>query len=1503
MLGCKFEINLSGTTKSFNSQQELDDFVSKNYKRIKLASTGFEGIRFSKDTDFKADNTALIKSLKAEGAAVVSYDIEGVKVEVINNKLKPGYKGVTPTINALEHGGRYVFTPFDKENFISVATERLKKQFIEENPTISENLALTKAQEEVNKIVSTWPLMSEMGTEIHNVAAIYFENLHVTKQNLRDVYVQSLEGKSPKLHPLVIDSLWDIFSQTRKEIERISNDTNLTFSTEVPVYDDASKLVGIIDLVAVDSKGNAYIADFKTSYKNTSEWDRDKISRYKYQMAFYKRLLESKGIPVLDELIIPIKLESTDEKYKTVESISTDEIQSLGVYLTSPSTVEYQTARNFIEAKELEILSIETSGIIEKEQKEFFNTSSDEALSVQYEYFIDPVRGMLRTENGVKFFINSNNKKTYLKPINPNPETKEEIEQNSINEFENKQTIMSHIVQSNESKYENILALKRSIRNSIKEGLTLQESSHYSRKDFRNPFGSHFDSEVNKNVENTFSHYLNGAWEVQDIADLESHGIITFKNTVSNYLDFIIITNEDIFAIHKLSKGKNITGEFLTDNERLKSDTNMDANVSNLGAMKVLSVLNNNVDLFEKQNLTVNSIRSFNYEKAQQMEIQKDKLIANYNILTLKTGLTNNLKRLKFTSAAQELLSSINAALRRDQISGNEKKLLETLNGIIAVQNPDTVKLVSELVKVKKEFEFKHKQDPKKGIDFNSDLGLVYGFLNDMIAELSGSTPPVEINDMKKVSLYDSTQFSSFHEIQNKVVRTALMPLRSAMNIMANNYVKFDNEMRPVFKEFYEAKGVSRVLGNYQQSFSNLFVKDEGGNLIKEFKFKDPDARPNDLTYLDAAERKFLRKILPVIAERLYGDQKLKEAKVTGDYFNVPLVRAGFTSKVIERGFGVVGNIKSAFVNLANESLEEVFLFDEQVAESRKRSADMTEMFNKHDINKSPIKRKEIITSKGGDLLDFEKNVELILADLVFTDMKVTAYNNTLPIVSSVIVTSMMQTQKFGNFNLENAYSYIRDSVKTTVFDEKLIEDHNRKLASSLGSVKHAVSMLQLGAAPLNLVREILQGMWTNISKLAAKQYGEGTPSMSDYFWAVKQVVGEGPEFYRQVTLTEGLNNLYRMANMDTHLMAEKMVVSKTGLWQLSNRWWLWFMGAPDYINRMTFLLAKMRKDGSYDAHTLVGEEVVYDWTKDERFSEYAAGNTSSPEYEKQRGLYLAYLDEFNKDYTRTGEGSPLVEGDALPVAYPTAERESMKSFVNYMHGPYDHEDKILFHNTLFGVMMMQFKTWLMAKKMQYFMKGGTYSVGQMVHKKEEGTGLPLYIHWAENGDRYIDTNPEGGTPYNTWEGKYMEGVWNSFVRVGKELVSGKMTDAWNLMKTDSTIKSNLAMTAMDLGFFLMVAMSVWGIIEWAELEKDDKLAMAFMNTIKRSSEDLYIINNLEALTNPESMFPAVSYTWDTMADLFDVMTGDKDMRRFVARSTAFTRTIDQTTNLFEESK
>jgi hypothetical protein len=118
-----------------------------------------------------------------------------------------------------------------------------------------------------------------------------------------------------------------------------------------------------------------------------------------------------------------------------------------------------------------------------------------------------------------------------------------------------------------------------------------------------------------------------------------------------------------------------------------------------------------------------------------------------------------------------------------------------------------------------------------------------------------------------------------------------------------------------------------------------------------------------------------------------------------------------------------------------------------------------------------------------------------------------------------------------------------------------------------------------------------------------------------------------------------------------------------------------------------------MEADGTLDAHYVNDKGIlVYDITRDKRFTDFIKGNKNSPDYNKQKSLYITLAKQFMLENAVNPDGTPFemnLEHPNLPRAYTNQQAESMKSLADNIYGYYTHEKKSMVHNMLIGTMWM----------------------------------------------------------------------------------------------------------------------------------------------------------------------------------------------------------------------
>lgn len=1474
MLTCKYSLEIGGTTTEFNTIEELNEFIYNNYNRLEASLEG-ASMSFSKNLDNVEEVTAKLNEFLLEKGNYKPKYVNGIKTE---GNVKDSYVGTTKYIESIkDERGNLLVKPPDMNAFFNKYKEEKKQEHIKNG--MNDIDASTKAAADSNALQKSFDTIVENGNVFHKIAEIAFGDGNLTLEQILSKYEQDMNALPP-VGDEAVNMMYSALLNIKDSIKNKLKDDDVTFFTEVPIFGEdkaGEKVMGILDLIAVDSKGNTHLFDFKTSFKKIADWDINKLQRYYYQLTIYKHLLNAKGINVVTTNLLPIEFNSVDNTRKDITNVRFEGIEDLGLRLNSDpyDKIKFHVEKAFPVRYARQM--IKYSDTISKNQTDFFNESFSESLQSRIQHVKNT--SVKYDATGKKFLHMGTNDK---KLLTGNQEQDDEI----IREF----------VEMKESgKYGLVRSLKDSIRQNIEGKIYYQTPLQYD---------AGRDQDLNSAVAKALNQYVHPNWEILDTYELETHGILTFRNVITNRIDFLILDDVDFDEVVKLNKGTTILGNFKTNHE-IKDQTVSPSDRITIEAMKILTFLNENVEKFQSKEAKIGMIRAIsnptnpnaNYRKVSAVNYQAIKSDFDQLLKLSKSDSKNKLSLLPSMKAEDQLLEEIQKTLN-SELAKNEKNktTLTDLMNIVSMSDirKDVDSTLSQLIAIQKKLDSYWYNRDIENLKFNPDSGmdLVTGWLNVLIANLAGFDVGFESETMVRDGLTNSKNWSTKDEITVETVRKAMEPLYAAMNHAQELYQKNNEKYRKKFDAYYEAKGTSRLLGDHTKSYRNLYERDAKGNLTPEFRFKNPWDNSNDLTKL---ERDLLKELLPEINAMLRDDRPLTPDDP--DYFNVPLLQADSASRIQAHGIGDF--TKGVARKATNEFLGFVNILEEQRSDNRSAAESGLVMFNKYNLNLNSSNRLKAIENNGIEM--FEQNLEVLYGDMFYTKTRERLNNKILPIVKAITVGSYLLNKGYTTKDTSMMNNWIKDQVKTVIFEEKLIAENQEEAARSLSKVKNVVSMLQLGLAPLNLVRESLQGYFTNLGRIWANQYGEGGPGVKEFHQALGIMASESPDFIKNVTLVEELNHMYGMADMDRNRLVDKMKTSKTGISQFFSRWMLWFQSAPDYMTRMTFFLAKMIKDGSYKAHTFKDGELVYDWKKDERFSLFAKGDAGKAEnedkYNFQRQLYLTMLKDMNEESRFTGAYGRLNEDENLgplgdlPKAYTSKERNSIKDYINWSHGSYDHGDQVQVSQTLFGILALQFKTWMIAKKRQWYTKGSNKTTQGAYEHMKDSEGNLLYRTFNEYGEPILTIEPNDD-PAVEWKGKYMEGILQSFIRTYEMISSGDgLLKGLQTAMKDKTIAANLKMAASDVGFYMLFGLLIKGLIDWDELKENNILAHGILDTAFYAINDLNILNTVSSVMD-NSLFPTFSAMSGMVGNMFGIISGDVGFMTMLKEPIGAVRTI-----------
>jgi hypothetical protein len=273
----------------------------------------------------------------------------------------------------------------------------------------------------------------------------------------------------------------------------------------------------------------------------------------------------------------------------------------------------------------------------------------------------------------------------------------------------------------------------------------------------------------------------------------------------------------------------------------------------------------------------------------------------------------------------------------------------------------------------------------------------------------------------------------------------------------------------------------------------------------------------------------------------------------------------------------------------------------------------------------------------------------------------------------------------------------------------------------------------------------------------------------------------------------------------------------------------------------------------------------------------------TSEEYRKQRGLYTAYREQFNREGYVKPDGTQLKDGDDLPKAYTVKEGTSIKSFADMCFGHYDKSTQMLMKHKFFGAFVLQFKTFLSAKFEQWVLKPGTYNQGNFAEKIDEQGNKIVRIYGVDENNmptvRYdIESNVTDGElwePVMEWKGRFMEGMAYSVFDFGNRLRKLDFEGLKALWKND-TKRINLLLALHDMAWLSLIAAILTALLgEHDETVVGHAIAQPVIQAL--GDGNAYSITaSIFGDINPATLVSMKKITGNTI----DVLTGDKTLSK-----------------------
>lgn len=1554
-MACIYEYN----GHVFQSELALDDFLMTSGKLI----SKYGDIVFSRTTRANYTYDILMSRKKEEDKLRDQYLQNRNKWQVEddeNYEVKTPFIGVTKFLSGLTRDGNLLFPEFRPEEFWKRRRERWANgefnqdevevlfQKVGDNYLVEPIITDEKFEQSRELIEDKWKKQGKIGNELHKIMQKYWSQTSSGK-NVRDLEDDFLLNK---FYPSIIDpdlvppeALKETLQYCRdlekSLIQQFGKDGELTFLPEFVVSGDTSqhdedgnptKLLGVIDLLVIDGKGNVHVIDYKTSPKFYGNYDDAKVLAFKYQLGVYNRLLRLYGLNTSNSkmIVAPIKLKdfSNDGDKWTYSGIepytgfTKDLSQEIRTSERISENLDEFLPAPFIKQASTERMLETTSNIMSKwfPGYRFGREVTDELVQKE----IDEIAVKDEETNKWKFHP----KGSYFRPILA--ETEEELF-SKVKKWMTSQPIRR-------------MEFTQVISSGLKEAIETENP------DYGFPASSNLEDRDGTTLwfKQQLGKYCNKNWKVLECEPAEYLGIILLRNKYTNQIDVVKITTSKIKYKREFGKGRNgLTGAFESDIvQKSRSKSLMLQSINgNIELMETMLVLNNIPELFEN-NALVGNIQVINPKYNSGLSAGNKELLYCFNELDKHSPIEEN----NFKSSRIKMANHYDLAKNRfNEIlyfgSQSKWKTYKGWKSFTDVSSKldecigDPTKILIELKALAKRME----KDPEFGPglahiqkdvydEVKNPQIQVYNEILLAIAELQGYDFRQQISNHDKwledISIFhkglSGTYIDNPGNLNSETLNTITKAVTEAYQNVRADMEEPKTKIRELVDKLKESRGfgyiTERTVGNQASLYKNMIKFTDDGDIL----FKDPNSPTSGLE--TEAEREFLRYTLETINKRRLADKtegEIEELKNNPNsvYYRVPLAPGNMASMASTKGMLQAFKDKLQDYNPKNivkrtkQKIEGFFTEDIAKAEYEKMNrGDLWEMTNTFKWGEDSSTRLDIIAEKGIGF--FETNLETLLLKHEFAYSMKQNLDKVFPTIKAAMIhlstSGILQNSKFND-----DMQYLENYIKNKIFNRSIIPEKYRAWAESGGTLMSIASKFSLAFAPVQYTYQLLDGIWKDISLMIRKPDGKDSFTFKNMKDSFLFSMSDMFQYGNGHSKSELLNELYGLNDMDMNTYIDRIKSDKVGFWNFWSSLAFRFASRPDFYNRMTIFGAQMRGDGTWDAHTVKDGKLVYDWKLDKRFDAYANGKTSDPKYKAQQGLYYAMAQQFVKEHTKNADGTEFQIGQPLPRAYTTEQSESYKSLSDMIYGYYSHEKKSMIHSTGLGALFMQFHTYWSGKKNQYLAPGGIKTMGKM--EQYEENGQKYWYKLDDNGNvTYEATTENTGVPFMVWKGQWQEGILLTLVKMSGDLWSGlkegNIRDGWNLAKNDiwnnedenlrKAYRSNLQQLCYDLTMLALVGGLLTGWLtellreRLKETKDNDNIADAIINTlasigvrtIDSSSDDFNFIKSIGGIGmewTPFS-FGFIKRTVDTWAG---VLGGDTDTYDALVNTATATRT------------
>lgn len=1435
MDNCKYRLNIDGHYEEFQSEQEMHTFIRENRKLL-VSSLLTDKISFSKELDPQETAISVLNNM----SDTVDFIPEGHTLTV----AKGPYQGMelTPTTKFIyENKGEDGNNLVQGFNMRDWETNQRAQLTQEKGNDGTPKYDTAHIDDIISSIKNRWETQSYVGTSWHSIAQEFFKGAVTTPDDVFRI-TPGLQGNSfaAKQYLTQLQSL--------KESLLAKHGADSAFLTEVRMYDPKAKIGGIADLIVVDPTGRLHVYDYKTSSTPDSEWVKAKQLAIDYQLGFYRQILRRAGQDVASINYIPITLNDIDMDTRVITSFQMMPPKSTYIIDTSPVGRNIQNLLPYDFSSKVKEAT--TNAEVAHFLKEAFNydiTKSDTASK----HTVEEVMGRLE-----------------LTPRGNQYQLRDEMNNNSYLYFDAtrgdafvKKAVEGYIARlDNYTKY-----MPVRFYDFVSRAKMLVERNELV--DY-NDWSKTRNVDTANKVENLLGKYINDkSWTPLESSALNDLGIVGFENYLTNEVDFITITANNLNRPPELLRGKTLLGNFITDDKaRQLPGVRYDLLNKDVELFKIYAFIKSNEGIFKTKKIgNLFAVNMYDNNVIPRVYTQTtEALERQWNTMMDNIPSTLDIKKRTWVPAtidfSQALTSYIGPLLENPGFRPAGVKALRIQYGRLLTANEQDEK-VNALSRIQEVLDQSIGYNIQTAVQSRQDLAMAKLLTARAILQLTDTPTQVE-PDMKKWSFLADENVNLSNP--NRISHLAFQQMQTLVTNGINNTASLFNDYKrkdaiPMHEDLYKTKTnimKVKVIGYNLDAFDNLFELDGAGN--RTMRFRDPKLDPK----LTPAERKYITKYMEVVAsvrvpkivdDATGGSRKSSEVDMqiymaSPEARNIPLMRASILTAFKGKDY------KEFFNDYMRRVLnpQNIYSADEGSKRDLENQTKLINFFDIYDIHEDK-RAEKLATSKP---TDFESDLESVLDVYMLANSKQQELNKQLPVINALKTFVALNEHYFFN-DSQNTMDAMKNYISTVAMGNVLLAGESKSLAvaSKIGQDMTSIAMSAL--SPAAFVTRGLNSMFNSVVRTAANRYNMGAYGFKEFSQAMQVVVGstlKNKVSYGNYILTDALNDTYRLNERGMREMSYKNQTTSGGLTNFKSEGMYWMNKIPSYMNRMALFIAQSIKDGTIEvdaignttknsATQMVNGQLVYNERLDKRFREYLSDpnrsdHLQSDSWKQARALYLGAKADLSQ------EPNGLKADGTLARAYSNKERNSLKEFADEVDGNYDPETKNQWSKTALGKIFMQFKGgWLTAKKNRWYT-----------------------ATTADSAQGRWTTEVVDGETKRVWEGKISEGIIQSLIAVANEIKTKRTPLVWDSL--DPVRKQNMIFMFGDLLVFGLIGALV-NAAGWLGDADSNPIAYQFGRSLTNASNDLFIGNTISTVTgktNPVAMFSwgdsVIDNTW-----------------------------------------